>query len=46
MIELYFGILKKYPEHMERVYSCYKDDVDIDTYLKWMNPKSLIKNHI
>lgn len=46
MIELYFGILKKYPEYMERVYSCYKGDVDIDTYLKWMNPKSLIKNNI
>lgn len=44
MIELYFGILKKYPEHMERVYSCSRDDVDSDTYLKWMNPKLLIKD--
>lgn len=46
MIELYFGILKKYPEHIERIYSCYKDDVDVNTYRKWMNPKSLIKKNI
>lgn len=46
IIELYFGILKKYPEHIEGVYSCYRSDVDDDTYLKWMNPKSLIKNNI
>lgn len=46
MIELYLGILKKYPEHMYRVYSCYKPDVDINTYLRWMHPKALLKSTI
>ncbi|WP_421833025.1 hypothetical protein ACOQNK_17730 [Acinetobacter baumannii] len=44
LIELYFGILKKYPEEVHHILCNIQDDLDDRAYLEWMHPKSLLKN--
>lgn len=41
--ELFFGIIKKYPEQIHNIHAEVKADIDDIAYLEWMHPKALIK---
>lgn len=43
LLELFFGIMKKYPEQVHHIHAQIKDDLDDIEYLEWMHPKSLIE---
>lgn len=42
MSELFFGLMKKYPDHIRYVFSNNRYDLDHIDYLKIMHPKALI----
>lgn len=44
LIELYLGIVKKYPKQIHHILCHIQDDLDDRAYLEWMHPKSLLKN--
>lgn len=39
--ELYFGIIKKYPNEVQSISAQYKPEIDNETYFSWMHPKEL-----
>lgn len=44
--ELFFGFIKKYPEHINNIHAEVKADIEDIAYLEWMHPKTLIKKTI